>query len=140
MNTENINIAINVMKRHRDAQHTLHMEEYQLDACIDNVVRVEDELCGTPCCFAGYLGVSPEFIAKGGRVSDCGIPMSDDLVGEECIADFLGITRGRAASLTWLSLEEMAYPHAVDEGVEPTFDEVIEALESLRDKGVLPGE
>lgn len=60
----------------------------------------EDELhqCGNSACFAGWVAVSPEFQAVGGRVGISGWPCFDGVIGSNAINRWLK-TRGFKAEV-----------------------------------------
>lgn len=146
MNKGNIKKAIAVLKRHVVKGSPLDMSDYQQETGCGEAITVEENLCGTPCCFAGYVAVSPEFQEDGGWVDPVhGYPIiqNDRYLtrdGNYAIQHWLGISGKQAESLCWLFHEHLAYPDAELEGRQPTLQEVIEALESLLNTGKLPGE
>ena len=99
-------------------------------------VTEEKHLCGTPCCFAGYIAVSPEFQADGGEAGMCGAPELGNIYDEHAIREWLGCSTVHAEAVC--SNNDRAYPEI---GIRLTeFADVIAALVSLRDYGMLPGE
>ena len=133
-----------------EANHILDMADWQTPIGVlenydnedTNIMYKETHLCGTPCCFAGYIAVSPEFQKEGGAVSPIGAPVLADNKGESAIEYWLGITENQSKSLCGMSNVGDAYPYrqcsAVVCNIE--FPDVITALTSLRDTGLLPGE
>ena len=81
INKENLDIAITVMERVREQSMPLDMGAWQ-DCEPREIVREEKHLCGTPCCFAGYIAVSPEFKMVG-KVSVGGAPMFNSFLGDD---------------------------------------------------------
>lgn len=142
MNGENIQHAINIMTRAKDAEKVLEMSYWQKPGFYPLTLKEEEHTCGTPCCFAGYIALSPEFQAAGGEVNKInGAPIYDEHFDSEAIHAWLEITLTQAAALCWcIGLRWIAYPRACKEFRQPTFDEIIATLQSLLDTGKLPGE
>ena len=142
MNTKNINSAIAILTRHMEANHNLNMDEWQYHCEIKGfVVNKETQLCGTPCCFAGYVAVSPEFQEDGGDVSPTGAPVINGVIEDDAIREWFGCSVEQATSLCAADRHRrgIAYPY-VPLGGKVEFPDVIAALVSLRDTRLLPGE
>lgn len=102
--------AIAIMKRAKN----LNMKEWQKPnydhSEIPRIVSTEEELhaCGNTACFAGYVAISPEFKADGGRIGRGGAPVLSPIEPRptafqvpEVIAQWLGITVKEADSLVY---------------------------------------
>lgn len=160
MNKLNIKKAIAVMERVEADGRGLDMHAWQQqpdDCSIYEAKTTYEEFhnCGTVCCFAGYVAVSPEFQADGGWTDKfSGRPeivtkkypdnSQDIATANTAIKHWLDISSIQAASLCGMSNMEYAYP---DIGFEHNFDvayieipDVLKALHSLHDTGKLPGE
>ena len=77
MDKEHMQIVIDVMTRVRDQGRAFDFKDWQ--SCDDEgfgFARTEQELrkCGSPACVGGWLAVSPEFAAAGGKVGIWGRP------------------------------------------------------------------
>ena len=127
------------MTRHMEAQLPLNMEVWQvMPLWCDVAVLKEEHLCGTPCCFAGYIAVSPEFHADGGYVSGPGSPEFNDACDEHAIREWLDCSIEHAEAVCSVKNINIAYPNIKTKSIK--FADVIAALVSLRDYGRLPGE
>ena len=138
MNIENINVALAIMTRHMEAQLPLDMTTWQHYNRHSATALKEEHLCGTPCCMAGYIAVSPEFQADGGGLTDLGAPEFNGRCADAAIREWLGCTHPQAKAITATANEVVAYPDVINREIE--FSDVIAALVSLRDTGLLPGE
>ncbi|MDI1362545.1 hypothetical protein [Methylotenera sp.] len=80
MNINKLKTLIAIMTRVETEQRAFNINLWQQMAITDDdgykPHRTEQEVsdCGTSCCVAGWLGVSPEFIAEGGDVTNSGSP------------------------------------------------------------------
>lgn len=132
MNKENVEIAINVMKRVKSRGGNLKMVAWQKSI---EVLHTEDALinkCGTACCFAGWLGVSPEFKEKGGFVyAKNATPSYEGSFGSGAIANFLDVNLHTACLLTFTSGNGSFSFYGVESVNDVTFDMVIEKLELI---------
>ena len=142
MNTKSIDSAIAIMTRHMEAQLPLDMTTWQghnaqgkFGAALE-----EEHLCGTPCCFAGYIAVSPEFHADGGGCEiNSGTPLINDHYDADAIREWFDCSTKQACSLCDITHRRVAYPNVAIRG-DIEFPDIIAALTSLRDTGRLPGE
>lgn len=117
MNLINLNKAIAVMERVKARGDAFEMSTWQkphiplarnsLGQCYVNYMSTEEELhtCGTAACFAGWVAVSPEFIADGGGTGNYGRPQFIASCGEQvsnelAIAEWLEIEYSDAAMIT----------------------------------------
>ena len=127
------------------------IEETWSEEDIKTTYKEFDHNCGTACCFAGWVAVSPEFHDDGGScsVNSGGEPelfldgYEDHskyiASGRVAMKFWLEITSRQSASLCGLSRISNAYPRCKDvENIE--IDDVLKALHSLHDTGKLPGE
>jgi hypothetical protein len=93
MNKENMLKAIAVMRR--AAEHkSINMQAWQSPKTGRVLVKTEEELhsCGNKACFAGYLAVSPEWIADGVALTPAGCPIiTPKIFGYTAIAEWLDI-------------------------------------------------
>ena len=102
MNEDNVRKAIAVMQR---ALGRVSMMEFQTVhkqfKYAEFIAKTEAELhtCGSKACFAGHLGISPEWIADGGGIDDCGVPENDNHYGASSIAQWLGVEYNTASAL-----------------------------------------
>ena len=79
MNIENLSKAIAVMTR----AGAIDMDSWQSNvgvATSGKLKKTEKEIhtCGTTACFAGWIGVSPEWAADGGTITRSGEPFLDN--------------------------------------------------------------
>lgn len=110
MNLENINHAINIMKR-AGVIDSLRMIDWQsqFDEQVGSPKFTEHELhiCGNKACFAGHIAVSPEFIEAGGTADRwCGSPCYSGKGGAGAVALWLGISKELADSLVYGDLDD----------------------------------
>lgn len=105
MNKVNVEIAINIMQRVIDRKSAFNMSDWQDTDDINLAAQTEKELldCGTAACFAGWIGVSPEWQDKGGFILDTGVPVilscGERLYGADAIQEWLNITKKEAHGL-----------------------------------------
>lgn len=90
INKQAFNDARAVMQRVIDANAKLDMGEWQTSEEPLNSLE-EIHSCGMAACFGGYVAVSPEFKATGGRVGNYGEPKLHGLSFEKAIAEWLVI-------------------------------------------------
>jgi len=136
MNKLNVRKAITIIERARDANKVLDMGIWQGEN--GEEVALYEINCDTPCCFAGYVAISNEFQADGGSVDQsCGSPIYKHEVKTTSIRLWLDISPDQANSLCGLGVN-WAYDGLDDENI--TFDNVIDALVSLHNTGLLPYE
>ena len=142
MNIKNINSAIAIMSRHMEADHILDMATWQSFPTKRPALAIlkEEHLCGTPCCVAGYIAVSPEFQADGGGCRKySGSPELNDHNDSDAIREWLGCSNMQAEALCGFEDDVgVAYPDKNVDYLE--YSDVIATLVSLRDTGKLPGE
>ena len=102
MNRKNVLIAIDVMKKAREA-NSLDMINWQSYKAHSKKCESVDELhaCGNKACFAGHIALCDEFKADGGSVGWAGMPEIRDLTAEYAISDWLGITRKTASMFVY---------------------------------------
>lgn len=136
MNKTNMQHAINIMKRAEANKRRLDMIAWQQTTQLP--VKKEKHICNTPCCFAGFIAISPEFQAAGGDVGESGQPLFKGEDENEAIATWLNITDCHAEALCYMGDFEMAYDDLMNDEVQ--FSHVIHALEYLLEHGVLPYE
>ena len=125
----NIDIAIEVMERTRDAGRKLEMNEWT------------DVLpgCGSVACFGGYISQSPEWRRNpghGARPSgEPSIVLEEgvSIRGSDAIAEWLDID---AIEACYLCMTETCSLGSIY-NENPTFDEVIKNLEILKAGGSL---
>lgn len=142
-NVENIRKAIQVMERVK--AHESNCDRKLLDlryfqSAPDSVkVETENEVlhkCGTTCCFAGWLGVSPEFKEMGLTVSlNMGIPyLKGDvyLNTDEALMELLGLSFSDVHGLIYNEKYGTPYYYGKVMG-DVTVDDVIEKLKSFID-------
>jgi len=139
----NIDTAIKIMKRARDAERGLDMNEWQSRAQGPHVRTEVAATCGTVCCFAGWVALSPEWQADPTRrVSLNGMPqiITDECefatakwLGSDAIAEWLDIDTTDAKLLCEIETCSLGYIYSEN----PTFDEVIKNLEILKAGGSL---
>lgn len=167
MHKENIEASKSIMLRAKQNNKKLYFKNWQtfppkltIQFWREGYCK-EERLhpCDSPCCFAGYIALSPEFQKDGGFVcEDKGAPsihateylkqegalsqVKHEVLhqGANAIAYWLDIPHKQACLLTASTVEEEAYPAAYRESRQPTFDEVIVALDSLLTTGLLPAE
>lgn len=151
MNKERLEQAIAVMKR----AGKVVMSDWQTGEVRETEAELHE--CGTAACFAGWLAVSPEFQAAGGKVGMGGNPLFSFVGGFRAITEWLEIKDPKAvkavqvivygrARVTFPSQdprEYLAFP-VVEEVVGDGFwvevvgwhnwsaENVIEALEGLK--------
>lgn len=74
MNKERLQQLINVMQRVADRGDAIDLVTWQDPIARTKHTEEEAHECGTVCCVAGWLALSPEFQAAGGRVAGEGCP------------------------------------------------------------------
>jgi len=137
INTENVQLAINIVARNQKYNQKLDMSHWQNSADDDYVQTTESGVhhCGTPCCMAGFIAVSPEFQACGGRVGRWGQPVLNECVEAYAIAEWFNMLEVDARALTCVG-QYQKIPEYKDKGLSDiTFDDVISVLKRLRDTG-----
>ncbi len=98
MNINKLKTLIAIMTRVRDEHREFDLNLWQEvtdngndDEALETEQAVVD--CGTSCCVAGWLAVSPEFASIGGKVTGSGSPKIENrqqyLVGSAAVAAFL---------------------------------------------------
>lgn len=106
MNREHIKTAIKVMERVRDRNAPFTMRNWQINTTNESLgyqlVDTEDiaHACGTACCFAGWLALSPEFQQEGGSVNVIGSPSWKGEHGSAALASYLDVP--------WILAEDIA--------------------------------
>jgi hypothetical protein len=122
---KNIDKAIAIMKR----AGKVDMGAWQSG----NEAKTEADAheCGTVACFAGWVALSPEFQADGGGVGWYGEPILGEHSCELAIGKWLDIEINIAFGLC------CGGQYCVYDNEDPTKEDVIEALETLRDTGKL---
>lgn len=89
MNIDNMNKAIAIMTR----AGKINMDNWQYGS----VQKSEEDIhvCGTAACFAGWVGVSPEWAADGGILTNNGEPLFGTRPGfpsaEKSLSEWLGL-------------------------------------------------
>lgn len=101
MNIERLNQAISIMKRAGAVDMTNWQEETFI-RCATTEANLHT--CGNTACFAGWVAVSPEFKAAGGRVGTSGCPYFDLCIGHNAINRWLE-TRGFKAEVIELLVQ-----------------------------------
>lgn len=146
-NSGRLELLIKVVKRARDSGLNFDMNTWQsiinedgkiLDTDDIKVVKTEKKAheCGTVCCVAGLLALSPEFKRVGGKVeSDSGRPILDGYAGGGAITVFLQATTNIGNDIAGvgsygfiLSQHSNFYKSSLS---DLTLDIVIERLEKL---------
>lgn len=107
MHIERIKAAIKMMESAR----SLNMRIYQGGDSTNFATTIEElHECGNTACFAGYLAISPEFQAAGGRMrADSGTPVFPNpdpedtrfLYNAEAVAAYLEIPESIADALVF---------------------------------------
>lgn len=95
MNTKRLKTLINIMTRVRDNKKAkFDIKRFQEFAMWGDVVKTEKQAleCGTACCVAGWLAISPEFKGLGGRVDQYGEPIFELGDGAEAVKNYLQST------------------------------------------------
>lgn len=138
VNIKNVGSAIAIMTRVKARSDKFSMVDWQnVEEPSSVVCRNEKELhaCGTGACFAGWVAVSPEWAAYGGKVHpDTGAPVLGTFMPEGAIARWLGIHHIEAEQLCGLDDYPLVYgPNKPAH--EVTVDDVLEVLYRLRDTG-----
>lgn len=114
MNKRRLNTLINIMDRLDDKGAKIGMKTWQkLDGYFDKAKRTENSAhaCGTVCCVAGWLAVTPEFKRAGGKVSPNGAPIFDYVEGPAAVARFLDIDIRLANGICGLKLNTRTYSY-----------------------------
>lgn len=131
MNVENVKKAIQIMKR----AGKVNMDTFQIGTTF---ALTEQELhaCGNSACFAGWVAVSPEFQADGGRVDrTMGYPLIsssfDIFAADEAISYWLDLDHGKAQSLVYGDLDDGYSLFYNKPWTEVTAQDVIAKLEAL---------
>jgi hypothetical protein len=75
MNKERLQQLINVMQRVADRNDEIDLVTWQNTDAGTKHTEEEAHECGTVCCVAGWLALSPEFHAAGGRAAGEGCPV-----------------------------------------------------------------
>ncbi len=125
-NKKNVQDAINIMER----AGKVDMYDWQnIHEGVSASTEEELHTCGTAACFAGWVAVSPEFKAFGGRVCKVGAPLGPTgSYGEVAIGEYLGIDRKLAEKLTFIDGGYELYGKRVE---DVTKEDVIEKLKLI---------
>lgn len=94
MNVKRMKTLIKVMERVRDRGRHLDLRAWQAGAADTAITRKTEKVaheCGTACCVAGWLAVSREFKAAGGKVGLHGMPHFNQEHGHYAIAAYLEV-------------------------------------------------
>ena len=102
MNKVNVQHTINIMTRVKDRDDTLDMSCWQRPSkhTVHHEKEMELHWGGSAADLAGWVAVSPEFIADGGYAYNRGKPVLKTAVGAKAIAHWLNITEKHARLLT----------------------------------------
>jgi len=135
---ENVQAAINIMKRNRKYGQKLDMSEWQ-DSGLHKIQNTESGVwfCDCVCSMGGYIAVSSEFYANGdgGDAGPWGNPVLNGLGGTYAIAEWFGISEADAEALTCDRGHEKIAQYRGKKVSDITFGDVIEVLEILRETG-----
>lgn len=130
--------AIAIVERNAISDNILNMDVYQEYGGLGDVVMEEHHSCGTICCLAGFIAISPEFQADGGYVSSTGAPrMGGKYNAASSIASWLGIPLRQAEILCCVSGEDRNLAYKDRSVHKITWAEVSANLYALRDTGKL---
>lgn len=139
---ENVRAAIETMQRVKErGEDRLFMSSYQyhpLDNRPEGGACTEQQAteCGTVCCFAGWVALSPHFHEIGGLAARGGYPILPEfpsMSAPQVMAHYLGITTRHAELLTctyFSTSAEMNF-YGVEYIEEITPDHVIKKLQEL---------
>ncbi len=151
MNLDRLQTLINILKRVKKKGGRFTLLRWQdTSKSIHPLKDNEEELrtCGTPACIAGWLAVSPEFKALGGRTCSLnGAPEinreDDDLCfplrGVRAIQHFLETTNDKLVE-NICGISTLEFPHRCEQTWygppvdEVTLEQAIEKLTSLHDE------
>lgn len=130
-NEKNIKDSIEVLKRVRDRQGKFNLIEWQEGANFIASIENEEYLytCNMAACIGGYIAVSHEFHAEGGRPM-CGMPVFRRLVGFEAMAEYWGVDVREVEMRCDCDQFTLAY-YGVYHIDDITIDMAIAAVESL---------
>ena len=138
-NIENIKLAITVMERVKKNEEELGRQQLDMGLFPANIYHsyaptletAEEAVnsCGTICCLAGWLAVSPEFRKQGYSLNKYGTPILSGKNIDESIAFLLGIDEKTAFGLIHNSKDDGFYYEKYTD--EVTVDDVIRKLKAL---------
>lgn len=137
MNTDRLKLAIEVFKRAEAKGVVIYFSEWQTNndgfTCLDESDFYES---GKAASFAGFLALSPEWEAAGGRINPrFGTPIFKGFKGSEAIARFFECTIALAKALEYSNLEAAERLYNND-GWTVTPSIIVGVLESLLENGV----
>lgn len=99
MNLSRLDTLITVMTRVRDRQYAFSIVDWQHTEYIE-VTEEDLHNCGMPACVGGWLAVSPEFIADGGKADELfGYPLFAEFESEYAIKAYLDCDIGLARDI-----------------------------------------
>lgn len=138
-NVENIKKAIQVMERVKKNEEELGRKLFDLSLFQGNyenriltALKTEEEAlnaCGTVCCLAGWLGVSPEFKKLGFSFNDHAVPKLGSMYTEDSLEMLLGLDYDAIKGLVYNLGNNELYYGKLSDFVTP--DDVIEKLKSF---------
>jgi len=143
INKENVQYSIELLQEARKNKLRLDMDccfqHYEKDGAKTTLEEVFS--CGTPCCLAGFIAVSPKWIEDGGSVHvgsgisiNRGFPLMGNSGGTAAVSDWLGISTNEGKCLLCSSSPYSKLLYRVKPS-EVKYEMVIEALVRLRDTG-----
>lgn len=82
--------AIDLMQRVIDNNYKFNMQTWAhvLPEELEHFNEHDAHVCGTGACFAGWLGLSPEFQKRGGGLDACGTPLYEIFRGANAISQY----------------------------------------------------
>lgn len=147
-NTENINKVIQIMERVKANEQSLGRPLFQLKSFLGyqgnwfderitkfNAPQTENAVlshCGTTCCVAGWIAVSPEFKHLGLSFTNNGFVNTEEENITEILMTLLGLSEDDIEGLIYNRLDLHSETRYYDkESVDITVDDVIRKLKSL---------
>ena len=125
--------AIALMQRVIDNKYEFDMQAWAhfLPEEQEHLNEHDAHVCGTAACFAGWLGLSPEFQKRGGGLDDCGTPIYEIFTGSKAISKYFSWSLYFSRMIT-ATHRESSYFYTVDHIIFITPEMVLDKLHQIK--------
>lgn len=136
---ENLKYTINLMEQLHAQKAKLDMREFQLTSAFHVTKNTLEETtsCGTACCLAGYIAVSPRWQEQGGSVGVKGEPRlyppptTGPKSGIYLVAQWLGLTTEYEVEGLFANYEHSSLRYYARHREDITYPMVIAKLKAI---------